>query len=121
MPPVQWTETVFDSRKATATLRWSRFVGPRFKAYHIERRADNGVAETVATVSNVEDTSYVDGELRGNTEYTYRIVAVTDAGEEVGSEERSGAFHRLVASWEVATPVVSNVWGCDAVHFMLMP
>lgn len=101
LPPVELTEATFESIAATATLRWTPYPGPRFRQYRIERTADGTFPVAVAFVANQADTSYVDRGLRGNSEYVYRVVSETQSTEQIPSNERGGAFHRLVASWNV--------------------
>ena len=55
----------------------------------------------VAEIEDRADTSFVDGELAGNTEYFYQVVVMTERGEEIYSEETSGIFHPLLATWSL--------------------
>ncbi|NKB69447.1 MAG: hypothetical protein GKR89_20440 [Candidatus Latescibacteria bacterium] len=100
LPAVAITRIDFDSRSASASLQWTAYSGPRFSHYRIERQ-DETAWITVDTPDQVTDTGYMDLGLRGNTEYSYRIVTVTVAGEETSGAVRTGAFHRLLGSWEI--------------------
>lgn len=55
----------------------------------------------MATLNDSGATQFRDDDLLGNTEYSYTVVVLTERDEEVVSGVRSGAFHRLVDSWEL--------------------
>ena len=99
LPAVRIEEARFESRTAMATLGWTAYGGPRFAAYRVEQRTAELAWQTVAELDDRENRSLVDGGLLGNTEYFYRVVVVTDRGEEVESREVSGTIHPLVDSW----------------------
>jgi len=99
LPAVRIEEARFESRTATATLGWTAYAGPRFAAYRVERRTAELAWHAVAELGERESRSLLDGELAGNTEYFYRVVVVTDQGEEVTSREVSGGMHFLMDSW----------------------
>jgi hypothetical protein len=95
--PLQAVE--FTSLTASAALTWSPYAGPRFQAYHVERRTQELAPRIVARVEDVAVTSWVDTGLVGNTEYFYRVLVVTALGEELASGERSGLIHPLLQTW----------------------
>ncbi|MBI3242865.1 MAG: fibronectin type III domain-containing protein, partial [Chloroflexi bacterium] len=108
LPKVQLLETQLDSRTATAALRWTRYQGPRFKAYQVLRRIAGLTPQMIAEKTAIADTSTVDSGLVGNTEYFYQVLVVTARGEELPSQERSGAFHQLLATWSLGAEVQSQ-------------
>ena len=99
LPAVEIQDLQFDSRAATATLTWSTYAGSRFHAYRILRRTDDSPPEVIAEIDDISATSAVDGELAGNSAYHYQIVVLTNLGEEIESEERSGVFHEHLDTW----------------------
>ena len=99
LPPVEIETLDFDSRTATATLTWTPYAGPRFQAYQVQRRTESSGAVGITTIDDRANTSYVEGGLIGSVEYTYEVVVVTVAGEEVVSQPASGAIHALVGAW----------------------
>ncbi|MBI2506180.1 MAG: hypothetical protein HYW07_23435 [Candidatus Latescibacteria bacterium] len=50
-------------------------------------------------MEDLAQTASVDSGLVGNTEYFYQVVVLTEWGEEVESEVKSGKIHALVQSW----------------------
>lgn len=98
LPPLRITSADFDSPSATATLAWTPYSGPRFRAYEIVRDTD-GAAETIAQLNDVSQTSYVDSFLRGNAAYEYRLRIRTTRGEVGDSQPVAGSIHALVAQW----------------------
>ncbi|MBI2504926.1 MAG: fibronectin type III domain-containing protein [Candidatus Latescibacteria bacterium] len=99
LPMVQLLEPEFDSRTASAALKWTAYKGPRFKTYRVERRTTESAVQVVKEAADLADTAYVDSLLSGNTEYFYRVVVKTERGEEAPSEEKTGIFHQLLATW----------------------
>ena len=102
LPPVEITRADFTSTTASASLAWTQYRGARFKAYRVERRSAGLATLVVKETSNIVDTAYVDSLLSGNTEYFYQVVVETERGEELPSEEQSGIFHQLLATWPLA-------------------
>ena len=98
-PQVEILSLSFESRTASASLSWSPYNGARFKAYRLFRRAGQSLPEMVAEIPDIATTSAVDDGLKGNTEYRYRVVVLTDLDEEITSEENAGLFHPLVDTW----------------------
>ncbi|MDP6779417.1 MAG: fibronectin type III domain-containing protein [Candidatus Latescibacteria bacterium] len=100
--PVQLT-VVADDTTATVTLSWTAYAGTApFSAYRALRsELDLVVVATLVEITDVAQTTFVDAGPRGDTEYIYRVVVVTDRGEQVPSHEVSGALHRHLASWPV--------------------
>lgn len=99
LPTVTMAAPLFESASASASGTWSRYTGPRFLHYELQRRTSELSYVTLETRTDVADTAFADGELRGDTEYVYRVVVVTDRGEEIGSNEAGGGLHRQVDSW----------------------
>jgi len=102
LPAVRIEEAHFDSRTASARLGWTGYEGPRFAAYRVERRTAELARQEVQEIADREETSWVDTGLVGNTAYFYRVVVMTERGEEVASAEVSDIIHPLVASWPLA-------------------
>lgn len=100
-PAVVVRSPVFESDSASARLHWSAYQGSRFQHYEVQRRAPNTTYSSLATMPDVADTSFLDGDLRGATEYAYRVVVVTHSDERVASPEASGGIHGLVYTWNL--------------------
>ncbi len=99
LPPVQIQRLDFDATTASAILEWTRYAGPRFRAYRVVRRTEEFALQTIAEVEDIAVTSFTDTGLAGNTEYFYRVVVLTEQDEEVESAEQSGMFHPLLETW----------------------
>lgn len=99
LPPVQIRRSDFNSSTATATIEWTPYKGPRFRAYQVQQRTAELASQIVAELEEVTVTSFADSGLVGNTEYFYQVAVVTDRGEEIPSEEVSGSIHPLLATW----------------------
>jgi hypothetical protein len=99
LPAVEIAPPDFVSRPASASLRWSRYLGPRFQKYQVLRRSAELAPQVIKESADLADTSLVDSGLSGNTEYFYKVVVETERGEEVESAEMSGRFHELVDTW----------------------
>jgi len=98
LQPVQIHRTEFSSHTASCTLSWSPYRGPRFSAYRLERMTET-THVTLEEMPDPSDTSHVDTRLRGNTEYTYRVLVLTDRDERVASESVTGSIHPYVTQW----------------------
>ena len=98
LPAVEIESIEMQSATASASLSWTRYEGPRFRAYQVWRRT---TIETrmVAEIADRDVTALVDTSLSGNTEYIYRVVVATTRSEEVASTEVGGTIHALVDSW----------------------
>jgi len=96
IPSVELKSVEFDSRTSTASLSWSRYEGPRFKAYKVRRRTERLVGQVVGRTEDVSETSFVDRGLDGNTEYFYKVVVEDMTGAHSESEERRGGFHLFI-------------------------
>jgi hypothetical protein len=101
LPTVELSDPVFDSSTASATLTWTPYRGPRFQAFQVRRRTTIQMFEIVGEIEDSSVTSITDGGLLGNTEYVYQVVVLTERGEEVRSEEVTGAFHQWLRTWPV--------------------
>ena len=98
----------FDRHGLTAELSWTRApVG--FEHYEIRRRAlHGGTTSIIATITDIEDTTFFDGDLEENTEYDYTVVTRSAAGREVESAAITGPILPKIAfytnrdgQWEV--------------------
>ena len=68
LPPVEIVKAEFTSAAASASLAWTQYRGPRFKAYQVRRRTEelgSQVVKVVKEVSDIADTSFVDPGLEG--------------------------------------------------------
>ena len=96
---VNQLQVAMASLTATADLRWTAYRGPRFGAYRLDRRTTETDWTTLGQRLAVNDTTWADVGLFGDTDYTYRVVVITDQGEQVAGAKTTRSFHRLVASW----------------------
>ncbi|NKB72759.1 MAG: hypothetical protein GKR89_37280 [Candidatus Latescibacteria bacterium] len=102
LPPVQLTTARPDASTGAVVLHWTRYQGPRFRAYQIRRRSANLAEIPVAVLDDPAATSFRDTGLVGNTEHTYRIAVQTQQDESVVSQEQQAIFHPWIASWPLA-------------------
>ena len=92
------------SSTASATLSWSRAVSG-FLHYEVLRQAAGEAGPSVIhTTTVIDDTTFTDTGLDGNTEYTYMVSARTTGGDELTSAPVSGTFHALLRKWEWVNP-----------------
>lgn|GEM_PF-5805166 len=106
---VQFEAALFDSRTATATLAWNRSTDG-FERYEIQRQTDE--ADDISIVhltSAIDDTMFVDTGLDGNTEYSYRVILRSTAGQELESAPVSGQFHRRLREWQVPAQMTGGL------------
>lgn len=101
LSPVALRTVATTPDSALARLSWSRYGGPRFAAYRIERRTTTLASQTVARFTDITQTSFKDTGLTGNTEQFYRVVVETTLGDDLPSSERSVIIYRWVAEWEL--------------------
>lgn len=101
LPAVEIQSIQFDSRSATASVSWTPYEGPNFRAYIVERRTATEASRVVAEIDQVARTSLIDSSLLGNRQYIYRVSVETTRGETTESDEVSGAFHQQVAQWSI--------------------
>ena len=99
LPPVKIESLEFDSRTASAGLEWTRYRGPRFQSYRVQRRTDTEGLHTIVELGDSTVTTHLDTGLLGDTQYHYQVVVAGEGGEEVASQESSGSFHELVETW----------------------
>ena len=99
LPGVTITKAQFISQNASCSLAWTPYRGPRFGRYRVVRLQEGLAPRAVGEIPSSTVTTFTDTGLHGNTEYAYQVVVLTEAGEEVRSEERHGLFHRLVGMW----------------------
>ena len=81
-----------DSLRGVVRLRWDQDRGARFGRYEVWRRGLGGEAsDSLATVIDPADTTWVDTTAIPNTDYLYRVTAFA-AGRERSSEEVHGRW-----------------------------
>jgi len=86
---IELLEVAVDEQVGQADLRWTRYTGPRFQAYQMERRsADEDDFVVIKRVESVDDTLFTDDSLQPDVAYTYRIVLVA-AGQQWPSNRSS--------------------------------
>ena len=104
LPAVTITGVEFDAPFASAALEWTSYSGARFSHYRIERQTAGMGFQSIGTADVSTDTSFLDTGLIGNTEYSYRVITVTAAAEEINSNEVGDALHRFERSWPQMSP-----------------
>lgn len=109
VPAVELAVPSFASATASAALAWSAYEGPRFASYRVWRRTAELVRVLVVEIADVDQTTAQDSGLLGDTEYFYSVEVVTDREEVAASQERGGALHGLVASWQLPIAEHGNV------------
>jgi len=95
LPPVDLLWAELSSVTAAAELAWTVYRGPGFEAYEVHRQAGGLGERIVTTRMDMEDTTYTDMPLDGNTTYTYWISVRTTWGITVSSNELDGEFYAL--------------------------
>ncbi len=98
LPGVPITGAAFDAATATVQLAWSAYTGPRFRSYRIERTTSS-TRKIVFESDDLAVTSCTDTGLLGATDYSYRVIVVTDRGEEVAGVAATGSIHGLLPPW----------------------
>ena len=95
LPPVQIQLLEFNSATASAEVKWSSYVGRDFAGYRVMRTVgeDTRILEEFGART---DTVYVDTGLRGNTNYSYSIVVLTEHGNQLASRTQSGSIHAIL-------------------------
>lgn len=96
-------KATFSSEKAAAHLVWSPVSSASFLYGEIQR-ATGGEFAAIARVESATDTTFTDGGLLANTQYSYRVVSFFGADEtvhELASTTVAGGFHRRIASWSL--------------------
>ena len=83
MPPSE-LEVVFDRELASAELTWTQAIAG-FDRYEIWRRSADGSELTLETITDIDDTTYVDATLEESEEYRFSIVTVPSTGPPVES------------------------------------
>ena len=83
-PPVT-LQVALDDTAGTAALTWSRYAGDQaFAAYWVLRQVQGlEKVDTLAFISDLDQTSYVDAKVAQNTTYVYRLSIVNASGFEV--------------------------------------
>ncbi len=98
-PPV--LKATFSADEAAAHLVWSPVSSAGFLYGEIQRTTGREFA-AIAHLESATDTTFTDGGLLANTEYSYRVVNFFGADETVhqlASTTATGGFYRRVASW----------------------
>ncbi|MEW6751270.1 MAG: hypothetical protein AB1505_09875 [Candidatus Latescibacterota bacterium] len=107
LPAMHLEPGTFDPATATATLRWSRFGGPRFAGYRLLRASPGRIDTAVAVLDQIDATRYTDRRLEGNTPYRYRVQVVTHWPDvSVTSNAVEGVVYALVET--LPLPVTLN-------------
>ena len=101
LPAVAWQSLDLDSGTASATMGWTLYQGPRFQGYQVQRKSGELAWQDVTKLADVSDTTFTDSGLVGSIEYSYRVIVLTDMGEEVVSPEGQGRFHRYEDQWSL--------------------
>ncbi|NKB70759.1 MAG: hypothetical protein GKR89_27125 [Candidatus Latescibacteria bacterium] len=101
LPIFGFLDLTMDSFAATAHLQWPPYEGPGFVAYRVQRRSGNLAEITVATIAQIDQSTYVDSSLDGYTQYDYRLCADTVWGAETCSPSRRDLFYDLEAEIEL--------------------
>jgi hypothetical protein len=100
---------VFDSRTASAALSWDRAVSG-FVRYDIQRWAeDEKGLLTVHRTTVVDETTFTDTGLNGNTEYRYTVTTRLTTGREVESSSVGGKFHGFLREWTVPPQMTGGI------------
>lgn len=99
LPSVTLEPVDFDSRSASVSLSWSRYEGLRFASYEVRRSTESLKGLSVHQTPDVEETSFVDTTLEGNTRYFYKVVVQDSNGVQSESEERDGGFHLFIEEY----------------------
>ncbi|MFH1567898.1 MAG: hypothetical protein ABIL09_07840 [Gemmatimonadota bacterium] len=109
LQPSHFREVEFDSRSASASLRWSRSAAG-FSQYQLLRQteADDGPVQLYRTTT-IDDTTYVDSGLTGNLDYTYTIVTRSTTGRELVGQSASGSIYRLAGQWDSSVPEAGSI------------
>lgn len=100
LPAVRMQSAQFHSATATAAIEWTEYTGPRFESYQL-RRSTGAQTDILAVLDDRAQTSFVDSNLAGNTQYSYSVVVRTTLGEELTGEPVGGSIHALVDTWEL--------------------
>lgn len=98
--PVDIVHLSMDAHTATAGVTWSRYHGPRFAGYEV-RRQDGQTTTTIAQFDDIDDTTWVDTNLRGAEVHAYTVTVHTADGAQITSQVADGVFHELVATWPI--------------------
>ncbi|MEW6756126.1 MAG: fibronectin type III domain-containing protein, partial [Candidatus Latescibacterota bacterium] len=88
-PPVELQVSV-DSTAGTAALTWTPYAGRQpFAEYRVLRSLLNSLlADTLAAIVDVTQTTYVDSTLAPHAAYEYQVVACNRAGYAAASERQ---------------------------------
>lgn len=114
LPRPRLTELALSSDCACARVAWSAYLGPRFAAYEVRRRALGEADTAVARILDRNATTILDSLLDGDTSYSYRVkVQTTWLGVEVESSEVTGQFHGLQGERRLVPPADTEVQAID--------
>ena len=112
---VQLVSVDVDTLRGEARLVWTRYAGPGFESYRLERRITDMVRrDTLATKTDITDTSFVDKDVIPNVVYTYRVFVETEYGVEELSENVTQSYSipriRLSAEFDGGSASASLSW-----------
>ena len=104
MPDPPLLRAAFDSRTASATLSWSRAL-TGFDHYEIHRQIQGEQGTLILHGTTIiDDTTFTDTGLRGDTDYTYTAVTQLNTGKELKSTPVKGKIHALLREMEWREP-----------------
>jgi len=95
------THAQFSSHTASCSLGWTPYAGPRFRAYEVRQHLEEIETQILGVIPERDRTHFIDTGLHGNKEYTYQVLVLTEAGEEIASQEYGDRFHHWVAEWSL--------------------
>lgn len=114
--PIQIRSIDVDPATGQAILRWSRFDGPRFGAYRVERRdLEQEDYSLVASLTSIDDLAWTDEDLQPDRRYRYRVVVEAAGTQWVSSPSGSDGFSLqsvdvIAAIGDSAAGVVRIAW-----------
>lgn len=87
-PAVTLTAAV-DDTAGTVTLNWTRFAGQGFAEYQILRASAEQVTDTLAVLTDVAGTTWLDTTAQDDVSYSYCVAVVNQGGYAVPSQAQS--------------------------------
>lgn len=105
----QLLQVAFASGTASAALSWNRAMSG-FARYAIQRQVEGREGVSIVYNSNsIDDTTFTDRGLEGNTEYRYTLVTRSTTGRELEGTPVGGKFHALLREWSVPTQMTGGI------------
>jgi len=88
LTPAVELQVAVDDSAGVATLTWTPFEGETaFAEYRVVRNeAERTIVDTLAILSSITQTSFVDSSLVPETSYSYRVLSVNTSGLEATSD-----------------------------------